>query len=127
MPLVIPVFFIGVAAVIFGVWFVIRCSWHRRSRDELVHMVQVGSWRYLSSAITELRRRGDDVSIYAPSIIAKLVSESKIERAYAHIHLVDLYPDLASEIEDFSPTDTVEICRAKAAPLLARYGVSHVA
>jgi hypothetical protein len=84
-------------------------------------MLQSDDWRFHKAAIKELRRRGQDVVPYLPRIVALLVADSKIERAGAHVTIKDCFPDLAAEIQGYSPTADLESCREKAAPLLSRF------
>src|SRR3989442_1356662 len=101
-------------------------------RDMLFRMLDSTDWRPLDSAvwrqhlgaITELRRRGEDVSAYVPRIISKLVSPSKADRVATHIFVKVCFPELLAELQDYSPEAEVDICRTKAASLLSRFGVT---
>jgi hypothetical protein len=104
-------------------WFCAFFGWRRKPREELHRMLQSNKWRYYQSAIKELRRRGEDVTVYLPRIVAMLVSDSLIERTAAKQAIENCFPDLAPEIAGFSPASGVEACRAKAVGLLSRFGV----
>jgi hypothetical protein len=114
---------IGFAALLVGAWYIDTRSWKKKSREELVLMVQSDDWRYHAAALKELRRRGENVAIYIPHIVKLLVAESKVDRTAAQMTIRDCFPELAREIQGYSPTSDLESCRAKAAPLLSRFGV----
>jgi len=114
---------VAVAALV-GSWYGDKQSWRRKPREILVQILRADDWRRYRAAITELRRRGEDVSVYLPRIVGKLASESFVERTAAQVIIKNCFPELAAEIQGYSPSAGVEACRAKAASLLARYGVS---
>jgi hypothetical protein len=115
---------IATAVALAGAWYWDTRSWRRKPREELVRMLQSDDWRFHKAAVTELRRRGEDVTVYLPRIVALLAADSKVERAAAQITIKDCFPDLAAEIQGYSPSADVASCRAKAAPLLSRFPLS---
>jgi hypothetical protein len=112
---------IAAAVALSVAWYWDALSWRRKPREDLVRMLQSDDWRFHNAAIKELRRRGQEVVLYLPRIAALLVADSKVKRAGAHVTIKDCFPDLAVEIQDYSPTAGIESCRAKAAPLLSRF------
>ena len=84
-------------------------------------MLRNNDWRFYKPAIQELKRRGEDVTVFIPKIVALLISETKMDRMAGLITLKDCFPELVSEIAGFSPSADITLCRAKAAPLLARF------
>jgi len=84
-------------------------------------MLQSDDWRFHKAAIKEMRRRGEDVTVYLPRIVALLAADSKVERSAGQMTIKDCFPELAAEIQGYSPTADVEACRTKAAPLLSRF------
>ena len=115
---------ITVAVALVVGWFFAFFGWRRKPREELHRMLQSNNWRNYRSAIKELRRRGEDVGVYIPRIVALLVSDSLIERTVGKQVIQSCFPDLAREIAGFSPASGVEACRAKAAGLLSRFGMT---
>jgi hypothetical protein len=112
---------IGVAVVLTGAWFWDTRSWRRKSREELVRRLQSKDWRFHKVAIKEMRRRGEDVSVFLPGLVALLIADTRVERAAAQITIKACFPDLAAEIQGYSPSADVGVCRSKAAPLLSRF------
>lgn len=104
-----------------GAWYWDARSWRRKPREDLVRMLESGDCFFHKTAISELRRRGEDVTPYLPRIVASLVAHSKVDRAAAQITIKDCFPELAAEIAGYSPTADLETCRAKAMPLLSRF------
>lgn len=114
---------IVVVPLLLCAWVIDIWLWRRKSRDKLVGMLKSDDWRSYKPAVLELRRRGDDVTIYLPRIVAMLVSNSKIERAAAKAIIKSCFPDLAGDVADYSATADIETCRGKAASLLSRFPV----
>jgi hypothetical protein len=112
------------ALILVGAWYLDIRSWHRKSRDELLYLLQSTDWRYHSTVLKELKRRGEDINVYIPQILARLVADSKIARCAAFLTLKDCFPDLAAEIKGFSGTADRNVCRAHVTGLLSRYRVA---
>lgn len=112
---------IAAAVALAGAWYWDIRSWRRKSRDELIRLLRSDDWRFHKPAIKEMRRRGEDVAVYLPRIVALLVADSKVERAAGQMTIKDCFPELAGEIQGYSPTEDVQACCAKAAPLLSRF------
>jgi hypothetical protein len=115
--------FILVAVLLAGAWLVDRELWRRKSRDKLIEMLHSDNWRRYKPAILELRRRGEDVTVHVPKIVALLLSKSKVERAAAKATIGACFPDLAKEVAGYSATADLEACRIKAGPLLSRFPI----
>ena len=121
-----PKMVVAVIVVALGLgagWFLDRRRWRSKTREQLAAMLQDSDWRYYKMAIRELRRRGEDVSVHLPRLVGMLVADSRMERGAAKVILGACFPELAGELKDFSPTASLEVCRARAAPLLERFGV----
>ena len=86
---------IAAAVALAGAWYWNTRSWRRKSRDELIRMLQSDDWRFHKAAIKEMRRRGEDVTVYLPRIVALLAADSKVERAAGQITIKDCFPELA--------------------------------
>ena len=121
MPATVLVILFAIAVVV--AWYLDVNSWKKKSRQELLGMVQSKNWRFHRVAIKELQRRGEDTTVYIPQFVALLVSENKIERAAAHLTLQDCFPSIAMEIKGYTGTADLSLCRTKANPLLLRYGI----
>jgi hypothetical protein len=121
MPATVLVILIAAALIV--AWYLDVNSWKKKSRDELVGMAQSRNWRFHRVALEELKRRGEDTTVYIPQFVALLVSESKIERASAHLTLQDCFPSIAAEIKGYTGTADLSQCRTKASSLLLRYGI----
>jgi hypothetical protein len=100
-----------------------RRSWKRKSRDELIGMAGGQDWRRWKAAIAELQRRGEDTTVFIPSLLRALVSESRVTREAARITLVAFFPDMKLHLKEFSASEDVAMSRKKIAALLARYGI----
>ena len=112
---------VAVAIGFFGAWYLDARSWRRKPREELVGMLESEDWRFHKAAIAELRRRGEDLGVYMPRIVGRLGSESKVVRAAALATIKGVFPELAAELRGYSPSEATEVCREKAAGLVARY------
>ena len=60
-----------------------------------------------------------------PRIVGRLGSESKVVRAAALATIKGVFPELAAELRGYSPSEATEVCREKAAGLVARYPFNH--
>jgi hypothetical protein len=58
---------------------------------------------------------------YLPGLIARLVADSKVERAAARVTIVQCFPELAAQLDSYTTTADLESCRRAVAPLLSKY------
>ena len=65
-------------------------------------------------ALTALRIRGEDIQRERTRVVALLASDSYECRKNGWSLLQRFYPDVAGQISDYRPTDSIEICRRKA-------------
>ena len=71
---------------------------------------------YVSHLIlAELMRRGEDISVDLPAVLALLRSDSPDERRFGFGSLQLAFPELARQLSDFDPADPTEHCREKLA------------
>ena len=95
--------------------------WRTKPAGELVAMVESDEWRYLQTAMEELRRRGEDISRFIPRLVSGLFSDSVLARTAADAALRELFPEFKEQLKRYLPTQDVAVARQKLAPLLARY------
>jgi hypothetical protein len=101
-----------------------RNSWRKRRREELVKIIEEGDWRYVSAALKELRRRGEDIGVYLPSVLRLLTDEFSATRIAGKLALKERFPEVAKELSTFEATGPEEKRLAALEPLLQRYGIS---
>ena len=66
MPATVLVILFAIAVVM--AWYLDVNSWKKKSRQELLGMVQSKNWRFHRVAIKELQRRGEDTTVLHPTI-----------------------------------------------------------
>ena len=118
----ILILLLAIPLILLAIWLD-RRRWSRKPREQLVAMLTSDNWRYWKPALKELRRRGDDTSIYQPRLLSRLLAESRLEREAARITVADHYPELRASLADYRSADAVDSSRAKLKPLLERFAV----
>lgn len=113
----------GLALLLLGAYFYDEWTWRKKPREALVGLVLAPEWRLHPKAMSELRRRGEELSGFLPRFLPLLGDESRNERVAAEMILRKFYPQVARELEGYSPMADPETCREKLAPLLAKYAV----
>lgn len=77
-------------------------------------------WAAYKIAIVELSRRGEDINRYRQVFVESLISENPLEREIGCTVLRAFYPDTASRIPDYDPSEPVDTCRKEAEILFSR-------
>jgi len=100
-----------------------RNSWRKRPREDLERILRERDWARMTTALKEIKRRGEDISPYIPCALALLLSESSPVRSAGKLTIKDHYPEIARQITKFEATGKAEAREAILAPLLEKYGV----
>lgn len=111
----------GFAVLLVGAYFYDERTWRKKSHEELIGLVRAEDWRLHSAALRELRRRGEDLSVFLPRFLPLLAHESRKDRVAAEMLVKKFYPQVARELEGYTPMADAEVCRERIAPLLERY------
>jgi DNA-binding transcriptional ArsR family regulator len=101
-----------------------RNSWRKRRREDLVRLIEEGDWRYISAALKELRRRGENIDVFVPCVLRLMLDEFSATRTAGKLALKDHFPEIAKEISTFEATGSEEKRVAILEPLLRRYGIT---
>jgi hypothetical protein len=96
------------AALLFARWHL-----RRQSPAELRQRLRGDVWPAYHLFLTELRRRGEDVTQELPLMLPLLTAEDPVKRIHGWAILRGMYPREAERIPDYNPGDPVEMCRAK--------------
>ena len=86
---------------------------------ELRAWLQGRQWPLYGQALTELKRRGEDIRQDITPVLGLLASISYQQRLDGWLILKQLYPELATRAADYNPRETIESCRQKLAALRA--------
>jgi hypothetical protein len=97
--------------------------WTTRSREDLIGMLGSDDWKYWKLAMKELRRRGEDTSIYVPHLMPRLLADTQMVREAARITLASHFPEVRDHLSDYRAADDVNISRKKLTSLFEKYGV----
>jgi hypothetical protein len=108
--------------LLIGAYIYDQSRWRVRPREKLLEMIRAPDWRLHKAAMTELRRRGEDIAVFLPRFVLLLAADSRTERAAAETLIRKFYPQAAQELKGYSPIADVETCRVKIAPLVSRCG-----
>ena len=80
-------------------------------------------WKYWELALKELKRRGEDTSIYVPQLMPRLLADTQMAREAARIILTGQFPELSDQLSDYRAADDVNSSRRKLTSLFEKYGV----
>ena len=86
-------------------------------------MLGSDDWRHWKLALKELKRRGDDTSIYVPQLLPRLLADTQMAREAARIILVGQFPELRDQLSGYRAADDIDSSRSKLTSLFQRYGV----
>ena len=100
-----------------------RQIWGKKSTEELLGILADAEWRKWELALRELRRRGLDLSSSIKPLAARLLSESKWERAAARIVLMNVYPETRSLLKNYHAEDDEPTRRKALEAFYAQYGL----
>jgi hypothetical protein len=115
---------IAFIALLIGAYIFDRWRWRARPREQLVEMIQAADWRLHKAAMSQLRRRGEDLGLFLPRFLALLAADSMKERTAAESIIRKFYPNFIQLLQGYSPIADAETCRAKVAQLTALNGSS---
>ena len=99
-----------------------RRRWAAKSREDLAAMLAADEWGHWKPALKELKRRGEDTSIYLPLLVPRLLADTHRAREAARITLVDQYPEIRELLAGYRAADEVDVSRGKLARVLEKYG-----
>jgi len=104
----------GIGVALAG-YFVLRRfeSMKRKSSDELRAMLRSPDWLFYRNALSELRRRREDIRGEVAPILNLLISDAKAQRIAGWLTLRELYPDLAERVPDYRPEESPDACKDK--------------
>lgn len=94
--------------------------WRGRPSEELRAQLTADDWRLWQAAISELKRRNEDIAPYAARFVQGLLADSTHERVACESMLKKHYPALKAELNGYSPMHDVAVSREKLAGLLGR-------
>lgn len=100
-----------------------RRRWATRPRDDLAAMLAADKGGYWKPALKELKRRGEDTSIYLPLLMPRLLADTHRAREAARITLVDQFPELRDPLAGYRAAEDIDVSRGKLARLFEKYGV----
>lgn len=100
-----------------------RQIWGKKSTEELLGILTDAEWRKWELALRELQRRGQDISSTIRPLAARLLSESKWERAAARIVLMNVYPETRSLLENYHSEEDEATRRKALEAFFAKYNV----